>query len=132
VKLPQGEAIKEATDEFDRLGFPQVVGAIDGSHIPIVRHNENATDFHNRICFHSILLQGVVDHRGIFIDIYVGWRPDKFMMPRYSAFSKKGRMANCFPIFPNNLEVFKFLNKSCDRKCIWAIKGQMALSTKMN
>ena len=72
VKLPQGEAIKEATDEFDRLGFPQVVGAIDGSHIPIVRHNENATDFHNRICFHSILLQGVVDHRGIFIDIYVG------------------------------------------------------------
>jgi len=36
----------------------------------------------------------------------------EFMMPRYSiilAFSKKGRMVNCFPICPNNLEVFKFL-----------------------
>jgi len=37
VKFPRGEAVKEAIDGFDRLGFPQAVGAIDGSHIPIAR-----------------------------------------------------------------------------------------------
>jgi len=72
VKLPQGETVKEAMDGFDQMGFPQAVGAIDGSHIPIVRPNENATDFYNRKCFHSILLQAVVGHQGIFIDIYTG------------------------------------------------------------
>ena len=102
MKLPQGEAVKEAVDGFDRLGFPQAVGAIDGSHIPIVRPNENATDFYNRKCFHSILLQGVVDHGGIFIDIYVGWpgRVHDARVFNNSSIFQKGLNGELFPNLP--------------------------------
>ena len=73
VRIPQGESCKEAINGFDHLGFPQAVGAIDGTHISIIRPVENATDYFNRKGFHSIIMQGVVDYRGIFIDVYIGW-----------------------------------------------------------
>lgn len=63
----------EAINGFDRLGFPQTVGTIDEIHIPIIRPVENATDYFNGKGFHSIIMQGVVDYQGIFIDVYIGW-----------------------------------------------------------
>ncbi|XP_044763578.1 putative nuclease HARBI1 [Coccinella septempunctata] len=53
-------------------GFPGVVGAIDGCHIPIKQPKNNATDYYNRKEFHSIILQGVCDHRMAFIDVFIG------------------------------------------------------------
>lgn len=45
-------------DGFEALrGIPFVIGAIDGSHIPIIASKENHADYFNRIGFHSILLQ---------------------------------------------------------------------------
>ena len=73
VKIPLGEALREVVCGFDRLGFPQAAGAIDGTHIPIIRPEENSTDYYNRKGFHSIIMQAVVDHRGIFTDISIGW-----------------------------------------------------------
>ena len=63
-----GAALKEIVDSFkDDLGFPQCVGAVDGSHIPIISPQECPADYYNRKGWHSIILQGTVDHQGRFI-----------------------------------------------------------------
>ena len=55
------------------MGFPQVAGAIDGTHIPIICPVENSSDYYNRKGFYSIIMQGLVDFRGLFMDVYIGW-----------------------------------------------------------
>lgn len=52
--------------------FPGVVGAIDGCHIPISAPTEHPNSYINRKGFHSILLQGICDHRMKFIDVFTG------------------------------------------------------------
>ncbi len=56
-----------------KWGFPQCVGAIDGTHIPIISPQEYHTNYCNRKGWHSVLMQGTVDHLGLFVDIYIGW-----------------------------------------------------------
>ena len=102
VKIPQGELCKEAIDGFDRLGFPQAVGAVDGTHIPIIRPVENATDYYNRKGFHSIIMQGAVDYRGIFIDVYIGWpgRVHDARVFRNSSLFQKASRGQLLPDWP--------------------------------
>ena len=75
VLLPK--YIKWPTDTiqgFERKwGFPQCAGAIDGTHIPIIPHENCPADYFNRKGWHSINMQGVVNHLGQFTDVYVGW-----------------------------------------------------------
>ena len=54
-------------------GFPNVVGAIDGSHIAIKAPHVHHEDYFNRKQNYSINLQGVVDATGKFIDVSIGW-----------------------------------------------------------
>ena len=78
-------------------GFSQAAGAIDGSHIPIIRPEESASDYYNRkdnndvlvsmktkcncvllfsvnlTGYYSVIMQGLVDHMGRFMDVYIGW-----------------------------------------------------------
>ena len=107
VKIPTGSKLRENIDGFKtRWGFPQVVGAIDGSHIPIIRPSESASDYYNRKCFHSIIVEGVVDYQGQFIDVYIGW-PGKLHDARVfnnSSFYLKGRQGTLFPSHPINIE----------------------------
>src|SRR2546425_503935 len=56
-------------------GFPGVVGAIDGSHIPIKAPTKYPADYFNRKHFYSIVLQAVCDHDGKFIDVFVEVAP---------------------------------------------------------
>ncbi|MCO5608366.1 hypothetical protein L7F22_062575 [Adiantum nelumboides] len=63
-----------AATEFKALqGIPNVVGAIHGSHIPIIaprRHHQNCF---NRKGFHSIVLQMAVTTKWLVWDYHVGW-----------------------------------------------------------
>ena len=53
-------------------GFPNVVGAIDGSHITIKAPQVNREDYFNGKQNYSINLQGVVDAADKFIDVSTG------------------------------------------------------------
>lgn len=60
-------------DGFARLGFPHCIGALDGTHIPIIAPLRASDEYFNRKNFHSILLQGTCDDTGCVIDIELGW-----------------------------------------------------------
>ncbi|XP_044763942.1 protein ANTAGONIST OF LIKE HETEROCHROMATIN PROTEIN 1-like isoform X1 [Coccinella septempunctata] len=53
-------------------GFPGAIGFIDGSHIEIPKPDKNQDSYINRKGYHSLLLQGVVDHNKKFIDVFCG------------------------------------------------------------
>ncbi len=53
--------------------FSSAVGAIDGCHIRLKPPAATAQCYLNRKLFHSIQLQAITDHRGEFIDIFVGY-----------------------------------------------------------
>ncbi|XP_071374677.1 putative nuclease HARBI1 [Centroberyx affinis] len=54
--------------------FRRAVGAIDGCHVRIKPPGgPDGQCYRNRKLFPSIILQAVCDHRGRFIDTYVGW-----------------------------------------------------------
>ncbi|XP_060774405.1 uncharacterized protein LOC132884567 [Neoarius graeffei] len=74
IKLPRGAELQEVVEGFEhRWGFPQCGGAIDGTHIPILAPEDHHADYFNRKGWHSVILQGVVDHRYCFTNINVGW-----------------------------------------------------------
>ena len=106
VKIPSGDRLKEVVDGFETFwGFPQAVGAIDGSHIPIIRPEESGSDYYNRKGYYSILVQGLVDHRGIFLDVNIGW-PGKVHDARVfinSSLYKKGMNSSLFPNWKRTL-----------------------------
>ncbi len=57
ITISSGNDLKAVVDGFSsKWGFPQCVGAIDRSHIPIIAPKENATNCFNRKKQHSIVL----------------------------------------------------------------------------
>ena len=71
---PSPSTMKKYAQEFEDLQqIPYVVGAVDGSHIPIIAPRLHAADYYNRKGFHSVLLQGVVSAKCIFWDFDIGW-----------------------------------------------------------
>lgn len=106
VSIPQGDMLKEVVEGFETcLGFPQAAGAIDGSHIPIIRPDESASDYYNRKGYYSIIMQAMVDFRGLFMDVYIGW-PGKVHDARVfvnSALYQKATSGTLFPNWKRNL-----------------------------
>lgn len=49
---------------FERANFPNVLGCIDGTHVPIKGPGEDENAFVNRKGYHSINVQAVCDHKG--------------------------------------------------------------------
>lgn len=74
IKMPTGDRLEAVISRFkSRKGFPQVGGAIDGTHIPIKAPVIHPDEYYNRKSFHSVVLQAVVDSYLFFTDICVGW-----------------------------------------------------------
>ncbi|XP_077384014.1 uncharacterized protein LOC144022774 isoform X2 [Festucalex cinctus] len=73
IRLPCKNKLEDMAAHFQtKWGLPQCVGAIDGSHIPIIRPEEYHTEYFNRKGWHSIILQAVVDAKGLFWNVFVG------------------------------------------------------------
>ncbi|XP_010247371.1 PREDICTED: putative nuclease HARBI1 [Nelumbo nucifera] len=81
LQWPDEEALKNIKDDFESVsGIPNVVGSMYTTHIPIIapkisvaayfnkRHTER-----NQKTSYSITVQGVVDPRGVFTDVCIGW-----------------------------------------------------------
>jgi hypothetical protein len=75
IKWPSTRAaLQKLAEGFEGFrGIPRIVGAIDGSHIPIIAPKRWPADYYNRKGFHSILLQGIVDHNSCFWNYDIGW-----------------------------------------------------------
>ena len=74
IKVPTGDSLKEVIHGFKhKWGFPQCAGAVDGTHISIMSPRDFPADYFNRKGWHSIIMQGMVDHLYRFTDIYIGW-----------------------------------------------------------
>ena len=73
ICFPDQEKLQEMAAYIEqKWGLPQCVGSIDGSHIPIIAPQECHVDYFNRKGWHSIILQGVVDGKGLFWSVCAG------------------------------------------------------------
>ena len=67
IRWHSANIMDKFAQEFQDLhNIPYVVGAVDGSHIPIIAPRLHAANYYNRKGFHSILLQGVVSSKCLF------------------------------------------------------------------
>ncbi|MGQ3285928.1 transposase family protein, partial [Bosea sp. (in: a-proteobacteria)] len=74
ISLPQTEEEWQASVlEFEHIsGLPQIVGALDGSHIRIDQPINVGHAYYNHKGFQSFVAQGLVNARGKFMDVYAG------------------------------------------------------------
>ena len=86
ISMPKiEEQVQEmASCFYNAFGFPQCIGAVDGTHIPIKKPPKIPIDFINRKGFYSLNAQACVDYRYCFFDIDIGW-PEAYTMQEYSA-----------------------------------------------
>ncbi|GAA0147811.1 hypothetical protein LIER_07421 [Lithospermum erythrorhizon] len=99
LQWPDEELTRRIKDEYKLIsGIPDVVGSMYTSHIPIIapkisvaayfnkRHTER-----NQKTSYSITVQGVVDPRGVFSDVCIGWpgsMPDDQVLEKSALFQR--------------------------------------------
>ena len=84
IKFPTGQKAKEVMEAFEeKKGFPGVIGAVDGTHIPIKAPKHNHEQYINRKGFFSIQLQVICDPDLFITDVFVVIL-DRCMMLVYS------------------------------------------------
>ncbi|KYN21047.1 Putative nuclease HARBI1 [Trachymyrmex cornetzi] len=69
------EAEKQRTQRhyFENKDFPGVIGSIDGSHIRIDKPSEDPVAYINRKRYFSVHMQGTVNEKKKFLDVFVGY-----------------------------------------------------------
>ncbi len=74
IKIPTDAELTDSVKHFeDELGFPQVLRAVDGTHIPVQQPNENSHSFFSYKMKYTLNAQAVCDSSGKFIDVDIRW-----------------------------------------------------------
>ncbi|XP_059662023.1 protein ALP1-like [Cornus florida] len=81
LQWPDEESLRRTKDEFESVsGIPNVVGSMYTTHIPIIAPKISVAAYFNRRhternqkTSYSITVQGVVDPKGVFTDVCIGW-----------------------------------------------------------
>ena len=100
IKIPSGDSLKDVVDGcVHKWEFPPCIGAVDGTHIPIKSPEECPADYYNRKGWHSVIMQGMVNHLGHFADVYIGWpgRVHDAGVFANSTLYKRGQDCTLFP-----------------------------------
>ncbi|XDV14186.1 hypothetical protein PO909_002365 [Leuciscus waleckii] len=74
VQFPGHKPLRVIKEEFHRVaGFPNVIGCIDGTHIPIKAPSVNEGDYVNRKSIHSINVQVICEATHIITNVEAKW-----------------------------------------------------------
>ena len=75
IRLPATEGeVQELIDGYlEAHGFPQCIGAIDGTHIEIAQPSEHYSDFINRKGYFSLKVRAVRDYKYCFQEVVAKW-----------------------------------------------------------
>lgn len=74
IRWPASADINEIVKGFfDISAFPNVLGIMATTHIPILAPNDHPEVFLNSWKCHTIVLQAICNHRMKFVDCYTGW-----------------------------------------------------------
>lgn len=73
IKWPKGQNAVNVMERFQQsCGFPNIIGAIDGTHVKIRAPVKDSNSYINRKVYHSINVQVVCDSRSLFTHCYAG------------------------------------------------------------
>ncbi|CAC5399721.1 HARBI1 [Mytilus coruscus] len=58
---------------YEKAGFPNVIGCVDGTHVRIQAPEDDEPSFVNRKGFHSVNVQGICDQNCLFTNVSANW-----------------------------------------------------------
>ena len=75
IRFPtEKDAVSETARTFlKRFGFPQVIGCVSGTHIPVKQPSENSHDYFSYKMSYSINCQTICDAYGQFTNAEIRW-----------------------------------------------------------
>ncbi|KAL9263752.1 ANTAGONIST OF LIKE HETEROCHROMATIN PROTEIN 1-like protein [Drosera capensis] len=102
LQWPDEARMKRIKEEFERsYGIPNVGGAMYTTHVPIIAPKDSVSAYFNKRhternqkTSYSITVQGVVDDKGTFTDVCIGWPgslPDDQVLEKSALFQRATR-----------------------------------------